>query len=147
LDRRHGELLRERERAFAVDVDEDSRKQREAYRKNQADYDRDEQAFNARNSRYFALLGKLKDLRGIRVVATTLLWTDGHPAQSDTALSRYFDERPFRAALWFAPAGEDTYQSWIGLFRDSDGNGVMEFADAKKRLPTGSWSAELNFLG
>src|SRR5207247_5699648 len=114
---------------------------------NQEGFVRDAKAFNARKSRSFALLGELKALRGVRVVATTLLWTDGHPAVSDTALSRYFDERPFRAALWFAPAGEDSYQGWTGLFRDSDDNGVMEFADPKKRLPAGSWSPELNFLG
>ena len=37
-------------------------------------------------------------------------------------------------------------QAWTGLFRDSDGNGVMEFSDADSRLPPGVWSREINFL-
>jgi hypothetical protein len=32
------------------------------------------------------------------------------------------------------------------MFRDTDGNGVMEFTDSTKPLPAGSWTHETNFL-
>jgi hypothetical protein len=63
-----------------------------------------------------------------------------------SALSRWFDDRPFKAALWFQAAGDTRGQAWSGLFRDADGNGVMEFAPADARLPKGAWTNELNFL-
>jgi hypothetical protein len=37
-------------------------------------------------------------------------------------------------------------QAWAGLFRDVDGNGVMEFAAESTPRP-GRWTTELNFLG
>src|SRR5262249_13225345 len=38
-------------------------------------------------------------------------------------------------------------QAWAGLFRDVDGNGVMEFAPPGTPLRPGRWTSELNFLG
>jgi hypothetical protein len=86
-------------------------------------------------------------MKGVRLVASTLVWTDGYPVDGSSALSRYFDDRPFRAALWFQAAGDSGGQAWSGVFRDEDGNGVLEFLPPRKLLPAGSWSRELNFLG
>src|SRR5262249_58322723 len=60
---------------------------------------------------------------------------------------RYFDDKPFKAALWFQAAGDVRGQAWSGLFRDVDGNGVMEFGDDKVKLVRGAWTKEINFLG
>jgi hypothetical protein len=116
------------------------------YRVRQRIYDRDARAFHQRQSRYLRYQQDLLGLRGIRVAASSLSWNDGYPADGTSALSRYFDDRPFRAALWFQAAGDTRGQSWTGLFRDADGNGVMEFADPQKPLPANLWSPELNFL-
>jgi hypothetical protein len=62
-------------------------------------------------------------------------------------LTRYLNNRPFRSTYWFQPAGDNRGQTWTGPFRDTDGNGVMEFAPANAKLPKGRWTSELNFLG
>lgn len=108
-------------------------------------YDRDVRAFHQRLARYLQYQKDLLSLRAIRVVASALSWQDGFPVDGTSTLSRYFDDRPFRAALWFQAAGDTRGQSWTGLFRDVDGNGIMEFGDPLK-LPPGLWTSELNFL-
>src|SRR5205085_11531138 len=42
--------------------------------------------------------------------------------------------------------GDTRGQSWAGLFRDIDGNHVMEFADLQTALKPERWTPELNFL-
>ncbi len=79
-------------------------------------------------------------------MASALGWDEGFPADGGSTLSRYFDDRPFRAALWFQAAGDTRGQSWSGLFRDEDNNGLMEFVPPGSPLPPGAWTPELNFL-
>ncbi len=116
------------------------------YRVRQRIYDREALAFQQRLARYFQERQNIPSLRGIRVVASALSWHDGFPVDGSSELSRYFDDRPFHAALWFQAAGDTRGQSWSGLFRDADGNGVMEFADPRQLLPPDLWTPELNFL-
>ena len=116
------------------------------YRVRQQTYDRDARAFHQRLARYLQHQQNILSLRGIRVVASALSWHDGFPVDGSSALSRYFDDRPFHAALWFQAAGDTRGQSWTGLFRDADGNGIMEFGDPAQPLPADLWSSELNFL-
>jgi hypothetical protein len=137
------------ERRVALDdfrEDEEPRKRREAYLKKQADHDRREREHLARLNRYVQFQAQMKGLMGIRVVANSLVWPDGFPVDGSSALSRSFDDRPFRAALWFQAAGDTAGQAWTGPFRDSDGNGVLEFAPLTTRPPAGRWTPELNFL-
>ncbi|HEY7329906.1 MAG TPA: hypothetical protein VH592_19885 [Gemmataceae bacterium] len=124
----------ERERAYVL------------YRVRQRIYNRDALGFGQRLERYFQQKQNIQSLRGIRVVASALSWPDGYPVDGSSALSRYFDDRPFRAALWFQAAGDTRGQSWSGFFRDADGNGVMEFADPRQPLPPDAWTPEVNFL-
>jgi hypothetical protein len=56
--------------------------------------------------RWYRLMGALQGLRGAQVVASPLAWHEGHPVDGSGALSRYFDDRPFKAALWFQAAGD-----------------------------------------
>src|SRR5262249_52456720 len=88
----------------------------------------------------------IRGLKGIRLVACGLLWNEGYPIDGTSALSRYFDDRPFKAALWFQAAGDTRGQAWSGLFRDVDGNGIMEFSPPDSPLHPQAWSRELNFL-
>lgn len=145
---RKNELLRER-RLLLDDFgqDEGSKKKRDAYLKKQADFDEEEKASQLRGARYLQLLRDLRDLRGVRIVASSLVWNLGHPVDGSSPLSRYLDDRPFRSAVWFQSAGDTRGQVWSGFFRDQDGNGVMEFAPSETRIPRGRWTHELNFIG
>jgi hypothetical protein len=147
LDARRDDLVEERRRALD-DFSEDAEavKRRKEYLAKQAAYDKQDQDLRARRRRYLKLTGDLKALHGVRVVASALVWPDGHPVDGSSALSRYFDDRPFRAGLWFQAAGDTGGQAWTGPFRDQDENGVMEFAGPDDRLPAGTWSPEVNFL-
>jgi hypothetical protein len=144
---RREKLLEER-RAVLDDLRDDPElvKRRAAYRTAQAQFDRDERAYNQRMRSLLKFQRELRALRGIRVVASTLVWTDGYPVDGSSALSRYFDDRPFRAALWFQAAGDTHGQSWSGLFRDRAGDGVLEFTAPGARLPRGAWTGGLDFL-
>jgi hypothetical protein len=148
LNNQHNELVEERRRAlddFRLE-DPEPAKRRKEYLAKQAAFTKQESELRARQRRYLRLLTALKGLKGVRVVACSLVWPDGYPVDGSSTLSRYFDDRPFRSALWFQAAGDTGGQAWTGPFRDSDGNGVMEFADKDERLPAGSWTRELNFL-
>jgi hypothetical protein len=128
------EMLPERDRPFVL------------FRVRQLNFDRDSRAFHDRLARYLQFRQTIFSLRGTRVVASALSWHDGFPVDGTSTLSRYFDDRPFRAALWFQAAGDTRGQSWTGPFRDADGNGIMEFADPRQPLPKELWTPELNFL-
>jgi hypothetical protein len=147
LQQRREQLLEERRQVLEnFRQDEASVKRREAYFKNQAELDRQEQEHQRRQQRFLDLMRELSNLKGIRVVACTLVWSDGYPVDGSSALSRYLDDLPCRAALWFQAAGDTNGQAWAGLFRDVDGNGVMEFAPPGTPPKPGRWTSELNFF-
>ncbi len=124
-----------------------------------------EKALLVRIDRYLHLRAELDLLKGVRVVVNTLTWNDGYPLDGSSELSKYLDEKPFvgfrgtvtksRIAssrhdvgtLWVQAAGDARAQTWVGLFRDEDGNGAMEFAAPNSAPIKGRWSSELNFLG
>jgi hypothetical protein len=118
----------------------------EAYKKDQAKLDADEREYDTRLQRYIHMEEDLRGLRNVRVVATGLSWPEGQPVDGGGALSRYFDDQPFRKALWFQAAGDTGGQAWAGLFHDRDSDGVMEFLPAGSTLPPGRWSPSLAFL-
>jgi hypothetical protein len=140
-------LLEERRFILNAIEDPDVFKKRWAeYKKKQDDFDRRERDYHDRLARYLQLQRDLRGLKGVAVVACPLVWNEGHPVDGGSTLSRFFDDRPFKAAVWFQSAGNTRGQAWTGLFRDADGNGVMEFAAPGTRLPAGRWTPELNFL-
>ena len=104
-----------------------------------------EKELAARERRYWSLVGQIQGLKGIAVVACALTWNDGYPLGGASPLSRALDAPP-GGALWFVPAGNTAGQAWTGMFRDTDGNGLMEFAGPSAKLPSGRWTSELNFL-
>jgi hypothetical protein len=149
LDERQEALLLEKAIAFksiAGEDEERAKKRREDYRKNEAKFVQDEKDYQAALQRYLQLRRDLASLKGIQVVASSLAWNEGQPVDGGGALSRYFDDQPFKAALWFQSTGDTHGQVWSGLFRDADANGVMEFTPADKPLPKDRWTSELNFL-
>jgi hypothetical protein len=127
-------------------VDEETVKRRKDYFKRQAAHDEEERKLDERIRLYLQLKKDLADLKGIRIVASPLIWNEGYPVDGTSALSRYFDDQPFKAALWFQAVGKTAGQAWTGLFRDTDENGVMEFVAPQTRLKEDAWTPELNFL-
>jgi hypothetical protein len=149
LEERQEMLLLEKKLAFksvAGEEEDRARKRRDDYRKKEAAYLQDEKDYQAALQRYLQLRRDLASLKGIPIVASSLVWNEGQPVDGSGALSRYFDDRPFKAALWFQSAGDTRGQAWSGLFRDADANGVMEFIAPDKPLPKERWTPELNFL-
>ncbi len=143
-------LLLEKKKKGPLSLDEELQLQdienREAFDKKQADYNRRDRQYHESVERYFQLLKDIQSLKGIQIAASGLVWNEGHPADTSSALTRYFDEQPFKAALWFQSAGDAHGQAWAGLFRDVDGNGVMEFDAAGGPLAEGPSRRELDFL-
>jgi hypothetical protein len=147
LRKRRDELKIERKRVLDnFDDDEENRKARKDYFEKERAYERDERLVAERERRYLTLLRNLRGLRGVEIVSCSLVWPTGYPVDGSSTLSRYFDDRPFKATLWFQSPGNTRGQVWTGLFRDEDQNGVMEFAEPKTRLPRDRWTRELNFL-
>jgi hypothetical protein len=147
------DLLRARllqERAGVLDnfkQDKETVQKREAYFQRQAELDKLSQELQAREQRYLRLVQDLLGLKGTRVVSCSLVWNDGYPVDGGSLLSRYFDGQPLQPPLWFQAVGNAGGQAWTGLFRDADGNGIMEFDAAEKSPRPGRWTTELNFLG
>jgi hypothetical protein len=149
LDERQEALLIEKQLAFksiAGEDEERAKKRRDEYRKKEAALIQDEKDYQATLQRYLQFRKDVASLKGIQIVASPMSWHEGQPVDGGGALSRYFDDQPFKAALWFQSAADTRGQAWTGLFRDSDANGVMEFSAADKPLPKDRWTSELNFL-
>ncbi len=108
--------------------------------------DRMEGEFEEFAARFQRIVDDLRSLKGIRIVANPLVWNDGYPLGGTSALSRRFDALP-GGTLWFQAGGNTRGQCWTGLYRDRDGNGVMEFAAPTTPLPKGRWTSELHCLG
>jgi hypothetical protein len=96
--------------------------------------------------RYLGHETALLQLRGVRVVASALIWDGKRSGGGLDPVARFLHGRPFTSALWIQPSDTTLTRTWTGLFRDADRNGVMEFAPTEEALPPGSWSRELNFL-
>jgi len=142
-------LLKKKEKGALTADEEDLLKdieEFETYKKDQAQLDADQHEFDERSKRYLRLNEELRGLSGVRVVATGLSWQEGQPVDGGGTLSRYFDDEPFKKALWFQAAGDTRGQTWAGLFRDRDGDGIMEFQPPGARLPPQRWSPSLAFL-
>jgi hypothetical protein len=150
-------------RAFDnFDDDAAARQRRVAAQKMLQKLEAAEQGLLERMSRVDALEQSLAKLRAAQVVVSLVHWDTGFALDGASAVARFLDDwltRPKGAydrhltrtnslppPLWFQPAGDTHGQTWTGLYRDADGNGVMEFAEPDAKLKPGRWSNELNFL-
>lgn len=100
-----------------------------------------------RQLRYVRFVEEIQSLKGITLAVNSLAWNDGFPLGGLSPLSRYFDAPTASMPLWFQPAGNTRGQAWSGLFRDLNGDGVMEFAPPDQPRKKGQWSSEQNFIG
>lgn len=148
LRQRQAQVAEERQKVLNnFSEDQDSLDKRAAYFKKEAELRADLKTYQDRLQRFLDLQRDFRGLKDIQVVSCSLVWQEGYPLGAASPLSRYFDERPFRAAMWFQSAGNSRGQVWAGLFRDEDDNGVMEFVPSGTPLKPARWTRELNFLG
>ena len=120
---------------------------REWHRQRMAYQEKLEKDLADRESRFRKLMADIRSLKGIDIVANAQVWNAGYPLGAGSPLTRWLNDTPGKKPLWFQAAGNSAGQTWSGLFRDEDGNGVMEFAPPGAKLPKGRWTSELNFLG
>ncbi|HEV3080674.1 MAG TPA: hypothetical protein VGY66_12880 [Gemmataceae bacterium] len=148
LQRRRDQLTEERKAILdEFGADEAAAKKREGFRAREAALDKDEEALHQRDQRFLDLTRALRGLRGVQVVACGLLWNEGYPVDDTSTLSRFFDAAAPGSSVWLQSVGNTNGQVWSGLFRDSDGSGVMAFAPPGTAPRPGRWTPELNFLG
>ena len=143
--------------------DEAARRRRVAAQQALRQLDREEAAVFARQLRVEELERNLARVAGAQVVLSQLQWNTGFALDAASPVSRFLDDwlvrprggaysrhltrpNPSEPPLWFQPAGDTRGQTWTGVFRDADNNGVMEFAPSIEELRPGRWSRELNFL-
>ncbi|MCS7047281.1 MAG: hypothetical protein NZO58_13060, partial [Gemmataceae bacterium] len=119
--------------------------ERQWHRQRMAHHESLERDLADRERRYWKLIEQIYGLKGINLVVCPRGWSDSYPLGGASPLGRSLDREP-GGILWFQSAGNTAGQAWTGLFRDRDGNGVMEFAELNGPLPPGSWTSELNFL-
>jgi hypothetical protein len=153
----------EYQRAFEdFSDDERARQRRVAAQQALRKLDTDEAALLARQLRIEDVERGLARVAGAQVVLSELQWNTGFALDAASPVSRFLDDwltprhgaytrhltrpNPSAPPLWFQPAGDTRGQTWTGVFRDADHNGVMEFAPADAELKPGRWSRELNFL-
>jgi hypothetical protein len=125
---------------------EEAQQRRLAHFQKVQDLKDDEAVYDKRLGRFLQHQRDLRELARMQVVVNTLGWQEGHAPDGSSPLARYLTERPFRSTWWFQPAGDIRGQTWTGLFRDADGNRVMEFVTGSAPVPKGRWTPELNFL-
>jgi hypothetical protein len=143
--------------------DEAARQRRVAAQQALRQLDKEEAAVFARQLRVEDVERNLARVAGAQVVLSELQWNTGFALDGASPVSRFLDDwlvrrrppaysrhlsrpNPGEPPLWFQPAGDTRGQTWSGIYRDADGNGVMEFAPASEDLRPGRWSRELNFL-
>ncbi len=142
-------LLKRKEKGVITSDEEEQLKQildYEDYEKRQADWNRRDEEYHEAVERFLRLEKDLIGLKSVRVAASGLVWDDGHPADADSALTRYFDDQPFGSALWFQAAGDARGQAWTGPFRDEAADGVMQFDSAEGSPHDSLWARQLDFL-
>jgi hypothetical protein len=148
LRKRRQQLIAERKEVLeSYKQDEETEARRQDYQKRNQELAAAQESYETRLRRFTTLQRELAALKGTQIVSCSVVWSDGYPLGGTSALSRYFDTRPFGAALWLQAAGDTRGQTWAGLFRDDDHNGVMEFAPGGAALLPQRWTNELNFIG
>ncbi|MCX8139502.1 MAG: hypothetical protein N3E46_07450 [Gemmataceae bacterium] len=119
----------------------------------------------ARYDRYLRLRQELQSLvYGAAVIVNPWAWEAGYPLDGCSPLSRQVEGLLLRPSpriisptrpvstpslpppVWVQAASVTHQTVWTGLFRDEDGNGLLEFVPAGSPLPRDHWSRELNFL-
>jgi hypothetical protein len=122
--------------------DETARKAREEYRQMQKTFNDMEKSYADKSGRLLNFLNQLPKLRSVSTVVLGMAWTDGFPnLPGQPPVLRYLEETDLHDAAWIQVVPKRQGQVWTGVFRDSNGGGVMEFA------PDGtSTRTDLNFL-
>jgi hypothetical protein len=124
--------------------DDEYRKARDAYLAKEADAKRREQLLLARTDRLVRQHEMGQKLQGVGTVVVGLDWPDGQPRlPEERGGLRYLRGGPNLSAAWVQAMPKLPRQSWTGLFRDGDGDNVMDFAPRDRAV---AGRHDLNYL-
>jgi len=70
--------------------DEEHIERRNAYFKKQAELEGAERDYQQKLQRFYKILEDERGLKGIHIVACSLVWNDGYPLGSASLISRFF---------------------------------------------------------
>lgn len=100
-----------------------------------------------RNQRFFEFMELVKSLKGIPIAVNSLNWNDGFPLGGTSSLSKALGASTSTLPLWIQAVGNTRGQAWSGLFRDDNGDGVMQFAPGGALPKERERTSELSFIG
>jgi hypothetical protein len=147
LNERREKLLMERRVLLEANLpNEDFQPKWDDYKKRQDTFTEEERAYDKRAHRFLDLRDAIDGLKGVQAIVSGLVWNEGYPEDGSGGLGRFILDRPKNSAPWIQASNDTTRQSWTGMFRDTNDNGVMEFAAPGTPLAKHAWTPELNFL-
>jgi len=101
---------------------------REEYRKQQVALDAADKAHFAHGLRFAAFTNAMQMLKGAGTVCVALQWNPGYADLPGSAPHlRFVSTEALRSASWHQAVANRPGQVWTGLFRDFDGDKIMEF--------------------
>ncbi len=103
----------------------------------------------------------LTTFRGAKVFVNTLVWESGYPLDGLNSFAATLDRLsaplpprivnvqtiPKPPVSWVQSGSAAGAAAWGGLFRDTNGDSLMEWLSPGVPLPADNWSSQLNFLG
>lgn len=113
-------------------LDDATKAKRLEYQKRQEALDALDKAHFQRGIRFEQFIHDMASLKGAKTVCVTMQWTDGYadlPGQSPRL--RFLTHDVLRGAKWYQATLNRPGQVWTGLFRDNNGDQVMEFTASK----------------
>jgi len=101
---------------------------REEYRKQQTALDAADKAHYAHGLRFAAFTNAMQVLKGAGTVCVALQWNPGYAdLPGSPPHLRFLSTEALRSASWYQAVAYRPGQVWTGLFRDLDGDKIMEF--------------------
>lgn len=114
-------------------LDEATKAKRDEHRTRQTALDAADKNHFALGQRIDKFLADMRDLRGMTSVCVGLQWDQGYTDLPGSAPHlRFVTSDVLRACTWYQIVSSRPYQVWTNLYRDSDGDQVMEFTTNTK---------------
>lgn len=109
-------------------LDDATKARREEYRKKQVALDAAEKAHYEQGLRFNAFSNDMRSLKGAAAVAVMLQWNPGYAdLPGSPPHLRFVSTEALRSSAWYQAVALRPGQVWTGLFRDFDGDNIMEW--------------------
>lgn len=109
-------------------LEESTKTRREEYRKKQAALDVAEKEHYEQGLRFNAFTNDMLSLKGAVSVAVMMQWNPGYAdLPGSPPHLRFVSTEALRSSAWYQAVANRPGQVWTGLFRDFDGDNIMEW--------------------